>query len=105
MMKTKKIYDCNEEGHANDGSCICFKTPKSPPAHTPTPLDVFHYSQEQLKTMWEDSPGTYEMVKRAVDAHEELLKCVKLVRAVGLQKGTSELVRRCDEAIAKAEGR
>jgi hypothetical protein len=26
QMKIKRKYECDEEGHANDGSCLCFKS-------------------------------------------------------------------------------
>ena len=44
-------------------------------------------------------------IVRAVNAHQELLEVVKLVRRMALVKGQTELGRRCDEAIAKAEGK
>jgi hypothetical protein len=25
VSKVKRKYDCDEEGHANDGSCLCFQ--------------------------------------------------------------------------------
>lgn len=37
IMKTERIYECSEEGHANDGSCFCFCPGSALETLKPTP--------------------------------------------------------------------
>ena len=46
-----------------------------------------------------------EYFLRAINCHEELVEVVKTVQRLAFQKGTTELMQRCKQAIAKAEGK
>lgn len=51
----------------------------------------------------ESVKGLAAYIVRAVNSHEELLECVKLVNRLAMTRGNTELAKRCQQAIARAE--
>ena len=125
-MKTKRIYDCNEEGHANDGSCLCFKdaTPQSP---TPTPWSLDRLESgafwnigngkddiaicqqlvgDDIKQSKRSANAAY--IVRAVNAFEDMARALVEVcldeetNQYVLKMSTMKMVR---QALARAEGK
>lgn len=98
---TKNCKQLEKEGidNANDYA----------PHHTPTPMgwvtSVMHESTRTLEEVAHFAGPNAGRVLRAVNSHQELVEIVKTVQRLAYQRGSTELMQRCKQAIAKAEGK
>lgn len=86
--------------------------------HTPTPWkvigreEIWGATEKLIADMSHSAYGDGQAIEanatfivRAVNSHQELLELAHIILRLSFQRGNTELMRRCKEAIAKAEGR